>query len=132
GAAREAAQRMAEAWTHGVLTASAVLYFDDLGEVTVADILADPARYEGETLADPIEQFENGYGPDCAIVKLKADGTPWIFSWAHGGCEYALKQHCMPIIELRPGEIECIVDQAESALIAAGRGLYQRDGLIVS
>jgi hypothetical protein len=65
-------------------------------------------------------------------VKLRADGTPWIFSWAHGSCEYALKQHCMPIINLRPGEIECIVDQAESALIAAGHGLHQRDGLIVS
>ena len=34
-------------------------------------------------------------------------------------------------IRLVEGEIERIVDEVESALIAANRGLYQRDGRIV-
>jgi hypothetical protein len=132
GVERDAAQRMAEAWTRGVLTPGAMLYFDNLGAVTVADILADPARFDGETLADPIQQFEDGYGPNCAIFFLREDGSPWISSFAHGGCDYEIKHYCLPVIELQPGEIERTVDQAESALIAARRGLYQRDGLIVS
>jgi hypothetical protein len=37
-----------------------------------------------------------------------------------------------PIIHLERGDIERIVDESERTLIAANRGLYQRDGLIVS
>ena len=37
-----------------------------------------------------------------------------------------------PTIRLVEGDIERIVDEAESALIGANRGLYQRDGRIVS
>jgi hypothetical protein len=37
-----------------------------------------------------------------------------------------------PPIRLAPGEIERIVDESELALIKADRGLYQRDGLVVS
>jgi hypothetical protein len=59
-----ALRRLSQCHRERRMACSRRLYFDDLGEVTVADILADPARYEGETLADPTEQFENGYGPD--------------------------------------------------------------------
>jgi hypothetical protein len=39
-----------------------VLPFDDeeLAGVTVADVLADPARFEGATLADPLEGVSYG------------------------------------------------------------------------
>jgi hypothetical protein len=37
-----------------------------------------------------------------------------------------------PVIHVVPGDIERMVNEAEAALIAAGRGLYQRDGRIVS
>jgi Protein of unknown function (DUF3631) len=83
------ARRTAESWTRSELLPDAVLHFDDLGEVTVASILADPQRFEGETLADPIEGVS--YGRNCAIVKLRDDGKPWIFSFAHGGAKYDLK-----------------------------------------
>jgi putative DNA primase/helicase len=36
-----------------------------------------------------------------------------------------------PTIKISAGEIERIVDAAESALLAAGRGLYKRGGVIV-
>ena len=61
----------------------------DFAGVTVAEVLADPARFEGETLADPLEGV--GYGGCKAKVMLRADGTPWIHSFAHGRTVYELK-----------------------------------------
>ena len=60
-----------------------------LAGCTVGDVLADPERFEGETLADPLEGV--GYGRCCAKVMRRADGTPWIHSFAHGRTIYELK-----------------------------------------
>ncbi len=71
----------------GYLKPDMELKFDDpglgkLGWVTVADILRDPAGYEGETLADPIEP---DYGTCKAIVFAPdAFGRVTIHSIAHG------------------------------------------------
>ena len=67
------------------------LHFDDpdLVGCTVADVLADPDRFEGETLADPLEGIE--YGRCKAKIMRRSDGTPWINSFAHGRTIYALK-----------------------------------------
>jgi hypothetical protein len=56
---------------------------------TVADVLADPGNFEGETLADPLEGVD--YGRCKAKVMRRADGTPWIHSFAHGRTVYDLK-----------------------------------------
>jgi len=56
---------------------------------TVADVLADPGSFEGETLADPLEGTE--YGRCKARIMRRADGTPWINSFAHGRTVYELK-----------------------------------------
>jgi hypothetical protein len=68
-----------------------LLPFDDpeLAGATVGDVLADPARYEGCTLADPVEGI--AYGVCKARVMRRADGTPWIHSFAHGRTVYELK-----------------------------------------
>jgi hypothetical protein len=75
----------------GVLRPGVVLPFDDddLAGCTVADVLADPARFEGATLADPIEGIEYGIGK--AKVLARHDGTPLINSFAHGGAVYRLQ-----------------------------------------
>ena len=52
-------------------------------------MLADPERFEDETLADPLEGVS--YGRCVAKVVLRADGTPWIHSFAHGRTIYELK-----------------------------------------
>jgi hypothetical protein len=69
-----------------------VLPFDDpeLGRTTIAAVLASPADYEGETLADPIEGPE--YGPSKAKIMRRSDGSVWIHSFAHGGTTYELRQ----------------------------------------
>jgi hypothetical protein len=75
----------------GILLPGVELAFDDdeLKGCTVADVLADPARFEDATLADPLEGVE--YGPCKAKVLIGSDGTPWINSFAHGSTTYQLK-----------------------------------------
>jgi hypothetical protein len=76
---------------NGILLPTIVLPFDepDLAGKTVADVLADPAAFEGETLADPVEGID--YGRCKAKVMRRADGTLWIHSFAHGRTVYDLK-----------------------------------------
>ena len=91
GMPRVQAVRIAERQCNGVLLPHVVLPFDDpdLVGATVGDILADPAKYEGATLADPLEGAE--YGTCKARVMRRADGAPWIHSFAHGRTTYELR-----------------------------------------
>jgi hypothetical protein len=68
-----------------------VLPFDDadLAGCTVNDVLADPDRFVGATLADPLEGVE--YGVCKAKVMQRPDGTLWVHSFAHGRTVYDLK-----------------------------------------
>lgn len=88
-----AARKIIEKQTEGVLYPDIVLEFDDpkLKGTTVGDVLADPARFEGATMADPLEGVE--YGRGKAKVMLRKDGTPWINSFAHGGSTYKLRHN---------------------------------------
>ena len=65
----------------GLLLSSVVLEFDDpeLAGATVGDVLDDPKKYAGETLADPIEGREDGA---CkATVMIGGDGVPFVHSF---------------------------------------------------
>ena len=82
---------MLEKQANGLLLASVELPFDDpdLAGMTVADVLDDPARFAGETLADPIEGVEDGR---CkAKVMWDGVGPPFIHSFAHGHSVYRLR-----------------------------------------
>jgi hypothetical protein len=81
----------------GILLPDVALPFDDpeLSDTTVGDVLADPARFEGETLADPLEGPE--YGICKARIMRRADGSPWIHSFAHGRTVYELKHDARSI-----------------------------------
>jgi hypothetical protein len=85
------ARRTLERQTAGILLPPLVLPFDDkeLDGKTVGDVLADPAKYEGETLSDPLEGVV--YGRCKARIMRRADGVPWINSFAHGRSVYELK-----------------------------------------
>jgi hypothetical protein len=87
-----AALRAVERRHHGVLLPDDALAFDDqaLGVVLVRDIIADPDRYTGETLADPVEGI--GYGRCKAMVmRRQEDGALFVNSFAHGGCRYDVR-----------------------------------------
>jgi hypothetical protein len=85
--AREVIERQCD----GTLLPDVLLPFDDpqFANCTVGDVLANPGRFEGATLADPIEGVS--YGRGKAKVYVKSDGTPWIRSFAHGLTRYNLK-----------------------------------------
>jgi hypothetical protein len=91
GCTTEEAARAIEQQCRGVLLADIALPFDDteFDGMTVADVLSEPARFDGATLADPIEGID--YGRAKAKVLRHADGTPWIRSFAHGLTTYRLK-----------------------------------------
>jgi hypothetical protein len=81
----------------GVLLPDVVLPFDDedLDGCTVADVLADPVRFDGATLADPLEGID--YGRCVARIMRRDDGTPWIHSFAHGRNVYELKHNAASV-----------------------------------
>ena len=86
-----AARRIIERQLRGLLLPDIGLSFDEeeFAGCTVADVLADPDRFEGATLADPNEGPDYGY---CvAKILRRPDGTPWIHSFAHGRTVYDLK-----------------------------------------
>jgi hypothetical protein len=90
GMSPEQARATAEAWCEGKLTPGATLDFYDrkIGRKTVADVLSDLTRFDGEPCADPIEGVE--YGPQAAIVYVHPNGEVWVHSYAHGGMRYQL------------------------------------------
>jgi len=91
GMALNLAKRITERQCAGILLPDVMLPFDDedLRGATVADVLADPASFEDATLADPLEGPE--YGAGKAKIMRRADGTPWVHSFAHGRTVYELK-----------------------------------------
>ncbi len=77
----------------GVLLPDAALEFDDpdLDTRAVAEVLADPDRFVGETLADPLEGV--AYGRCKAKIMRRPDGSLWIHSFAHGRSTYELRHN---------------------------------------
>jgi hypothetical protein len=86
------ARKIVERQIEGVLLPDVELLFDDaeFSGSTVADVLVDPERFVGATLADPIEGLP--YGRTKAMVMRRADGSLFIKSYAHGHIVYELKR----------------------------------------
>ena len=91
GMHQRAAERVAARHCGGILLPDVQLPFDDheFAGCTVGDVLADPDRFEGATLADPLEGIP--YGTCKAKIMRGSDGAPFIHSFAHGRTFYQLK-----------------------------------------
>jgi hypothetical protein len=91
GMSKRDATRVIECQIGGTLLPDLELPFDDdaLAGKTVADVLKNPGKFVGATLADPLEGVD--YGTCKAKVMRRADGTLWINSFAHGRTTYDLK-----------------------------------------
>jgi hypothetical protein len=94
----------------GVLLPDIVLPFDDpeLTGCTIADVLADPDKFESATLADPLEGVDYGIGK--AKIMRRADGSIWIHSFAHGRTVYDLK--------LDAAAVRAILERADKEAVA--------------
>jgi hypothetical protein len=91
GMSMPAARRVVERQCGGVLLPDVVLPFDDdeFAGCTVANVLGDPERFVGATMADPNEGPD--YGRCVAKILRRSDGTVFIHSFAHGRTFYHLK-----------------------------------------
>ena len=76
-----------------------------------------PGAFEGETLADPLEGV--AYGRCVAKIMRRADGMPWIHSFAHGRTIYELRFDAAAV---RKAMQQAAKDEvvATFALLAAG------------
>ncbi|MCK5681343.1 DUF3631 domain-containing protein, partial [bacterium] len=74
--------------TAGNLIDGDVLHFDDLGTVSVAEVLCDPVKYDLESLSDPLEPDYDG--GRCKAMFFANDRKPKIHSFAHGSKVYHL------------------------------------------
>ena len=120
GVSQEAARRIAERQCEGILVPSVVLPFDfkDMHGCTVAEVLADPDRFVGATLADPLEGIE--YGMCKAKVMRRTDGTLWIKSFAHGRTTYELKHDADAIAAIVAKAADAEAVDVIARLVAAG------------
>jgi hypothetical protein len=91
GCKKDLAKAVIKRQCEGILLPDIALPFDDpdLDGCTVRDVLADPVRFVGETLADPLEGRD--YGPCKARIMQRSDGTLWVKSFAHGRTVYEMK-----------------------------------------
>jgi len=73
-----------------ILSGGIVLHFDDeeIGAVTIDTVMAKPGRYDGETLADPLDGLD--YGAGKAKLFFNEDGSIVVHSFAHGGRTFRL------------------------------------------
>jgi hypothetical protein len=85
------AMRQVAARHRGALSPDIELVTDHQGAVTVRQILADPARFVGETLCDPLEGPAYGYGKAIVMRSQRNPGRLFIHSFAHGSNTYDLK-----------------------------------------
>jgi hypothetical protein len=130
GVSMDFARRTVVRQCDGVLHPNAELIFDDdeFNGCTVVDILDDPERFEGATLADPVEGVE--YGRCKAVVMRGSDGTPFIHSYAHGRTFYELKLDFSAVrSKLEKAEKDAIVKTLTELAAAADLDPQEREEL---
>ncbi len=88
GMPRTAAMRQVAARHRGVLTPDIELVTDHMGTVTAREILADPEKYVGETLCDPLEGRASGHNKARILHSQRDPGRVFVHSFAHGGGTY--------------------------------------------
>ena len=81
GGDRHNARRTVEQWSSGVLLPDATIEFEDpeIGCVTVAQILENPERFDGETCFDPIEG--SSLWPVQREILCRRSACPFLCAW---------------------------------------------------
>lgn len=103
--ARAAAEKTYSNNANRVLLPTQIFLFDnpEIGKVTGADILTNPKRFDGETLADPLEVYDaaGSIMRNRAICLIgKQHGDVLIYSQLHGGLRYILRHDLESLREI--------------------------------
>jgi len=119
---------------HTTLPLNFILHFQELGEISVAEVLNNPEKFDNYSLADPFEGVS--YGETTARLWIN-DGTPVIHSFAHGGATYFLpseaeltRAHNKKTIRLEVGEKKSIIDQCIQ-ILSDNPNIYVYSGQLV-
>ncbi len=124
GISQEVAERtIRHAMDGKVLLGDFQLVCSDGTLVTVAEVLADPAKWNGKHFSDPLEP---DYHDDnrVACARLLGVARPYIASYAHGGQRYFLARH-LHTVRMAKGERGTYIPQIVSALTDCG-AIYAR------
>jgi hypothetical protein len=130
GVTAEVASKIVKRSCNGILLPGFVLPFDDpeLAGSTVGDVLADPDRFEGATLADPLEGVD--YGVCKAKILRRPDDTPWIHSFAHGRTTYELKHDYASLrVAMEQAAPDAVVAKFIEMLVGADLNAQEQEGL---
>lgn len=104
-----------------------VLYPEEGGQVTVAEVLSDPGKWHGTRFADPLEpEYRND--KRIAQVNMEGYGEPYIHSFAHGGVRYFLSAEIT--IRIVNGQRTERVEEALDQLRLGGN-VYVHSGTLV-
>lgn len=97
------AQRWRAALENHRLLADFVVEIQDIGSISVGELLDDPSTYHGKRCADPLEP---DYRADDRVgyINLRVPGRPYIYSHAHGGIRYSLHR-VLQTVQLLDGEL---------------------------
>ena len=106
GCSLDAARRSVEQQCDGVLLSDVVLQFDDTGAGRGRrSATCWPTRRSSSAKRSPTRWRASPTASNKAKVLQRADGTPWIYSFAHGRTDYELRHSA--------GAIEAILDATE-------------------
>jgi len=105
-----------------------VLYPEKGGKVSVATILLNPEKWDGQQFADPLEpDYQND--KRIAYLNLRTAGRPYLFSHAHGGQRFTLHIKREKIL-LTAGDRVCLV-QKSLDIMKLNSSHFRRGGEIV-
>jgi hypothetical protein len=109
GITEQAARRIIELSYNGTLLPDHRLTLEDGTEITAGDVLANPARFDGLRLADPIEGLPGD--PRVAKIMRGSGGAPLIHSFSHGKGMYRLRYDAASLrnaVEASPDPVETL------------------------
>lgn len=110
------------------LSGDCILQFDRFGDVLVEEVVANPEKFDNETLADPLESEYNG-GRNIAKFYWN-NGRPAIHSHAHGGRVFQISTSIADA-DLLAAAAKAVKDDAgahwEESVVHAARRLYMED-----
>lgn len=126
----EDARRVVAERARGHLYADDLLHFDDHGWVSVADVLTEPQKYVGLTLADPCEPEYNGGGGIGRNVAVVMPGGK-IYSQAHGGIHYTLHEGAPKVRVVLAGDLTADIAALDEAIGRPDSMIFERGDALV-
>lgn len=125
----DARLRLVDAVERGRLFGDFELIHSSGERVTVRDMLDNPDRWHWERFHDPLEPDYSNRDRRIAFANLRSGGTPYIYSYAHGGTRYQLLRPEV-VLKLAQGETPRILPKILERLRLDGE-IFERAGQLV-